>query len=107
MLVTLITSAGLVATLYSNGGAAEWGGRFFHLLIPVITPAAVLGLQRGVRGFPDPPDRVLTQRLVAIACTLVVTAALSVSGLRAQGEIRAKAADTVDGTLAYVSRGIP
>lgn len=105
VLTTLITSAGLVATLYGNGGAAEWGGRFFHLLIPVIAPAAVLGLERGARVLPDPQGRVLSQRRIAIVCALGITAALSISGLRAQAGIRAKATDTVDGAIAYASEG--
>lgn len=103
VLTTLITSAGLVATLYGNGGAAEWGGRFFHLLIPVIAPVAALGLERGALVLPDPQGRVLSQRRIAIVCALGITAALSISGLRAQAGIRAKATDTVDGAIAYAS----
>lgn len=107
VLTTLITSAGLVATLYGNGGAAEWGGRFFHLLIPVVAPAAVLGLERGLHVLPDSQGRILSQRHIAMACALGITAALSISALRVQAGIRAEATDTVDGAMGYAGEQSP
>lgn len=101
VLVSLITTAGLVATLYSNGGAAEWGGRFFQILIPVLTPLAVLGLDRAAAVFSAP------QRAMATACVVLVTAALSISALRAQGTIREEAADTVEGTIEHLETAFP
>ncbi len=34
----------VVATQYSNGGSAEWGGRYFALGLPVLVPVVVLAL---------------------------------------------------------------
>ncbi len=101
ILVSVIATTGLIATLYANGGAAEWGGRFFQILLPILVPVVVLGLYRAASEFPIP------QRRIAIACGVLVTAALSISALRAQADIRADATDTVDGTLAYVAREFP
>ncbi len=43
-LITSAVAASLVlATSYSIGGAAEWGGRFYHLLLPLVVPLAVTG----------------------------------------------------------------
>lgn len=107
ILVSVIATGGLVATLYANGGAAEWGGRFFQILIPVLAPAAVLGLDRALREFPASGYRIISQRRLAVVCAVLVTAALSVSALRVQAGIRGDAADTVDGTIAYVGREFP
>lgn len=97
VVTAVIATAGIVATLYSNGGAAEWGGRFFHLLIPVLTPAAVFGLYRASRRFTA------TQRHVAVACVVMVTVALSASALRVQTEIRSEAAAAVQGAIDFAN----
>jgi hypothetical protein len=107
VLVSVIAGGGLVATLYANGGAAEWGGRFFQILIPVITPAAVLGLNRAVGEIPATKHQLVSQRRAAVACAVLITAALSVSAVRVQAGIRADAADTVDGTITYVNEESP
>ena len=91
-----ITAAGIVATLYANGGAAEWGGRFFGLLVPLTVPLAVLGLSR-VAALMD-----RTQRRVAFACSVCVVFALSSSALRLQADLRSDTADTVQGTISYL-----
>ncbi|MCZ7630157.1 MAG: hypothetical protein M5U19_14425 [Microthrixaceae bacterium] len=33
-----IAAVGIVATNYEVGGAAEWGGRFFHQMLPLLIP---------------------------------------------------------------------
>jgi hypothetical protein len=101
ILVSVIATGGLIATIYANGGAAEWGGRFFQILIPVLTPAAVLGLHRAATTLP------VAERRAATACVVLVTAALSFGALRAQAEIRGDATDTVDGTIAHISSSFP
>ncbi len=101
VMVSLITVAGLVATLYANGGAAEWGGRFFQILIPLLAPLAVMGLSRAAATLPG------RQRRAAAACVVLATAALSISALRAQATIRADASDTVEGTIEHLDSAFP
>ncbi len=81
-LASAIAAVGILATSYGVGGAAEWGGRFFHVLIPFLAPLGVLGLFR-VRS-------PLTRRewLTTAAFIGVLTAALSTMALRANSMMR-------------------
>ena len=47
LVVSALTFVALVPTMYDNGGGTEWGGRFFHVLIPALVPVAVVGLDNG------------------------------------------------------------
>lgn len=73
---------GVLATSYGFGGAAEWGGRFFHLALPAVAPIAILGLISLLDSLPRIDGRVC---LVAIA---VMTAGLSATALRANHQLR-------------------
>lgn len=42
--VTSLHFVAVLATQYAAGGAGEWGGRFFHLILPAAVPLAVVGL---------------------------------------------------------------
>lgn len=68
--------AAIVATSYGIGGAAQWGGRFFHVLIPLAAPIAVLGLLT----LRSRVGRV--EARVATGAIIVMTAALAVAGIR-------------------------
>ncbi|MDQ2678654.1 MAG: hypothetical protein M3Y51_07915 [Actinomycetota bacterium] len=43
LIASAVTATLVLATSYSIGGAAEWGGRFYHLLLPLLVPLAVIG----------------------------------------------------------------
>ena len=43
LITSAVTASLVLATSYSIGGAAEWGGRFYHLLLPLLVPLAVIG----------------------------------------------------------------
>lgn len=90
------TAAGVVLLNYRVGGAAEWGGRFFHLLLPILLPVVVLGL--------DNARRVLTrqQSWVAIVAATAVTVSIAGSVVTTQIDLRESVSDFVDGTVAAV-----
>lgn len=85
-----ITTGVLLLTIYKEGGATEWGGRFFHVLIPILAPLAVLGTKQLLTaGSPG-------EARVACGALLVITAALGISALRANVEYRAAVASTLE-----------
>lgn len=73
----------ILATSYGFGGAAEWGGRFFHVLIPLVAPLGVLGLFE-VRKAATRREWIATAASIAL-----LTASLSVIALRSNSAMRA------------------
>ncbi len=70
--VSVVMAGVVVAANYAVGGAVEWGGRFFHGLIPLLAPLVVLGLDHARRQLSA------TEARIALACLVVMTASLSV-----------------------------
>jgi hypothetical protein len=96
-----LTTAGILATTYSEGGVAEWGGRFFHVLLPVLVPLAVLGLDRGRAALPGQERRLATIALV------VLTASTGVLAVRAMAQQRLGVERLVTATTAREQRLSP
>ena len=92
--VSAISALGIWATSYTVGGGVEWGGRFYHLLHPLVVPIVVLGLDRARRGLPAGP------RHIAVVSVLVVTASLSLLSLRAMHDMRRASEIVVPAALA-------
>lgn len=64
--VTAVAGITLVLSIYSEGGALEWGGRFFHiLLLPLVGPA-ILAFDRSSRRFDRTERRAFVVPLVAL-----------------------------------------
>lgn len=59
----------VLATQYSNGGTAEWGGRYFAVGLPLIIPVLLLALRRHVHHRP------------AVAALIGCTVVMSVMGV--------------------------
>jgi hypothetical protein len=93
-----IAAAATIATIYAEGGATEWGGRFFHILLPILVPLTVLGL--------DNARQKLTRReaVLAVSCIAVFTLSMSVSALRWQAETRREIENFTDATIEYTSQ---
>lgn len=70
-------AAAVLLTQYSYGGGVEWGGRFFALAIPIITPVAVLVLR-------DSTMNVGGRRGWAACVAVVTTASLALSIIAVQ-----------------------
>ena len=79
---SLLTTAAIAVTTYGDGGAAEWGGRFFHVVLPGLGVVAVLGLI-GMTASLTPPMRAL-----AIGALVATTAAISICAVRSAMEMR-------------------
>ena len=61
---------GVLATEYGDGGGLQWGGRFYTLSLPLLVPAALVGLARA-RKWLAPGTRHLVAG-VAVVVTLVL-----------------------------------
>jgi hypothetical protein len=71
--------AGVLATQYRVGGSAEWGGRYFALVIPALTVLAVDALSRRTSGLPTTVRRGAVAGLVACSAFLAVGALTSMN----------------------------
>ena len=79
--VLVVSTLLLVLTIYSSPGA-QWGGRFFHVLVPLLVPLTVLGLDRGfARLSPG-------ERRAAVFCLAGATLAIATLSLRTNLEFR-------------------
>jgi hypothetical protein len=76
-----ISTSLLLLTIYSSPGA-QWGGRFFHVLLPLLVPLTVLGLDRGFTRLS------CGERRVAIGCIAVATLTLAALSVRVNVEFR-------------------
>ena len=88
----------IAATSYGEGGVAQWGGRFYHLLLPAMIPLCLVGLQR---------SRDLLPRagfVVAAASALVLTGSLSALALRTNAESRSLSRNAVETTMLVAAR---
>jgi len=69
----------VLATQYSVGGTTEWGGRYFALALPLITPLLVAAVLDGAVSL----DRVVARRwLGAVVALSLLVPVLGVLGLR-------------------------
>lgn len=75
--VIVVSVGGIAATTYGAGGMGQWGGRFYHLLLPIVAVPAVVGLVQLGRSFDG------VARSVVAAAVVVVTLSFSLLALRA------------------------
>jgi len=85
LLSSLVFTTAVAATSYGIGGAAEWGGRFFHPMIPCLAPIAVVGLL----SMRSSVDGAIWR--VAVSALAVMTVALSAMALRVNSDARERA----------------
>ncbi len=69
--------AGVLATQYRVGGSAEWGGRYFALVVPALTVLAVDALARRARPLP------VVVRVGALAGLVACSALMAVGAVTA------------------------
>lgn len=97
-LISLVSVMGLLLTVYGNLDGAQWGGRFFHVLIPLLAPLAVLGMCRGAEALKS------RERLIASVAVVVVLASMSAQALQANYQSRRGNSDLVAGTMEFAER---
>ena len=89
----VVFAAGVGATIYFQGGGAEWGGRYFALILPVVVPVVLAGL--GLAG--DRLDAVAARRgAAALAACSLLMAAMAVAVLRSSHRDNARLIAAVD-----------
>jgi len=96
--ISAISMVVLALTIYADGGAVQWGGRFFHVLLPALVPLVILGLARARDALDRPMARVAT------AAVCVVTCCFSVTALHANSKLREANRDLVDQTEQFARR---
>jgi hypothetical protein len=69
----------VLATQYSEGGAAEWGARFLAIMLPVAIPIALVALKRTAATLPRPDRRWAG---AALAVATLSMAIISITSLR-------------------------
>lgn len=72
LLTSAVYALGVLATQYANGGGAEWGGRYFHLVLPLVVPVLVLALRDGGRALDRRTWRTVLASLAAVSIALGV-----------------------------------
>lgn len=73
--VSAVTAVAIIATNYSVGGAAEWGGRFFHILLPVLAPIIVRGCDNARCYLSN------AEAWIAGVCIFIITASISFAAI--------------------------
>lgn len=74
LLISMLAIITITVTSYSNGGAIEWGGRFYHVIIPLLVPVAMVGLHHGYRKLPRWPARIAAGAVIVISVSLSLLA---------------------------------
>jgi hypothetical protein len=91
---TLVVIA-VLTTAYGVGGAIEWGGRFFYVLIPLVVAPAMLGLSNARTSLPR------TEFRVAGAALLVMILALGTLALRTNQASRQRVLTLTEQAVAF------
>jgi len=95
--ISALSSVALILTIWDVGGSFEWGGRYFHVLLPLLVPVIVVGLDRGYHALSR------TMAPLAAGAVLIVVALFSASALRTEESIRSYTKELVDSTVAFAS----
>lgn len=92
--LTLVLSLALIMlAIYGDGGATQWGGRFFNVLIPLLVPLVILGLFNARQQLSH------REALFAGSCLMVVTLSMGTLSLRANSDARHFMESLVVGSL--------
>jgi len=76
------TAVVLCFVIYDDGGSTQWGGRFFHFLVPLVAPVVAIG---GVRSLSSLDAR---QRRLVVSGIAVVAVSVSAMGVRTEIKFR-------------------
>jgi hypothetical protein len=71
-LTTALFAAAVLATNYPVGGSIQWGGRYFAVILPVVTPLALDAIRRASTGWHP----ATAHRVVALSVAVSLTVAL-------------------------------
>lgn len=99
---SVVFATGVAASIYSDGGGLQWGGRYFGLALPVIIPLVMAGFDRYGTGMAADRRRLLgcclAAATMASACQAVATLdGFHRGGTAALSELAGAAADAPAG----------
>lgn len=97
--VFLTGGLGLILTIYSDGGAVEWGGRFFHVLLPPVIGLIVAVIDCRRQQFGRSEQRMF---VLPVAALLVVPSLMAVQFIATGKAITAQHAAAVESSAARV-----
>ena len=80
----------IVATQYPVGGSMEWGGRYFHLVLPIVVPLLLVAVRDAVASVDRTTARVLATTGLVVAVALSVFAVGSIVRLRSDSRTMAE-----------------
>lgn len=95
---SILTAGGILWFAYGAGGATEWGGRFYHILIPLIAPVSIVCIRRRFA------DLAPALRIASLSALAVLTLSISALSLRTIVVLRAFNHDIVQQTVALTSK---
>jgi hypothetical protein len=95
LLLCAVGAAAILVTVYDDGGSTQWGGRFLHLLVPLLAPVVVLAVVDALAG-----SNASTRRAM-VAAGVAVTLAFSVTAVRADRVLRRSHDRTISETAGY------
>lgn len=101
LLTLVIATAGLLMTIYADGGAQQWGGRFFHILVPIVCPLMVIFLARTVISVQR------FDRFLVVAVLIVLLISYSFLSLRMNAYRRDVTRDVVADTIDFLDEHWP
>lgn len=96
-LTILLAGSGLLLTVYRVGGATEWGGRFFQILIPILVPVALFAWSARIESMPSRTSRFVLASLVVISLSMTCL------GLSAGKRLRESATHWVSATVSHAT----
>lgn len=96
---SLIATVAISATAYGQGGAAEWGGRFYHVLIPVLGPVAAAGLLAAKDRCSPAEWRVAAISLLA---GTIAVASIGIRANRAERDINSRLESFIEASASQV-----
>ena len=93
-----LCSAAVLATQYSDGGGLQWGGRYLHVVMPLVIPLVVIAGGNALAGLAHPPVR----RIVAAGLSVAVAGNLAALLVAAHG-VRRLNAESVTSVRAFAA----
>ena len=68
----------MLATQYGAGGSGDWGGRYLHLVVPILVPLALVSIGAATASLEPSLRRTMIGSLVVASLALSVVAAVAI-----------------------------
>jgi hypothetical protein len=78
LVVSGLYVAGVLATQYAAGGSGDWGGRYLHLVVPILVPLALVSIGTATASLEPRLRRTMIGTLVVASLALSIVAAVAI-----------------------------